>query len=68
MIIEFSDLVLAYRGEHLVVELGASEHGQHGGPHHVLCVGHCVGPKAREECLAVLDSREAIVGLCKYFL
>ena len=50
-------LIIANGGEDLVVELGASEHGQDGRAHHVLCVGHCVSPQGGEERIAVLDTR-----------
>ena len=56
-------LIVANRGEDLVVELGPSEHGYDGGAHHVLRVGHRVRPQGQEERIAVLDSREAVIGL-----
>ena len=56
-------LIVANRGEDLVVELGPPEHGDDGGSHHVLRVGHSVSPQGQEECIAVLDPRETVVRL-----
>ena len=56
-------LIVANRGEDLVVELGPPEHGYDGGAHHVLRVGHRVRPQGQEERIAVLDPREAVIGL-----
>ena len=56
-------LIVANRGEDLVVELGSPEHGDDGGAHHVLSVGHRVRPQGQEERIAVFDPREAVIGL-----
>ena len=56
-------LIISNWGEDLVVELCPSEHGNDGGAHHVLRVGHRVRPQGQEERIAVLDTREAIIRL-----
>ena len=56
-------LIVANWGEDLVVELCPPEHGDDGGAHHVLSVGHRVRPQGQEERIAVFDPREAVIGL-----